>query len=295
MSSHPDRQGTYRLPLRRKCQTWVMSTDEPTLDDGYGQLAQTVAQFLPRSMQLAADANSEMAADNDYLAPHKHLFSQLVQHRLLSVLDHLQLVAAARSDSGDVHAFAQSSLIRSAILGGCTTIWLMTGSAQQRRMNALKLIYKDCDEFRKYLDAGAREPKFGQSLNQFLETAAEMRTRSQAAFDAAQELQPGLLFKAFTTISDTDIVIAAGKALDPAGFDDWDIAVSLERQWRMLSGYVHSYPWATRPDWKELERSADGTVRYQITGDPERILDSAFIAANVAEQALIRFTKLATR
>lgn len=272
-----------------------MSTDEPTLDDGYSQLSQTVAQFLPRTMQLAVDANSEMAADNDYLASHNHMFSQLAQHRLLSVLDHLQLVAAARSDSGDVHAFAQSSLIRSALLGGCTTIWLMTGSAPQRRMNALRLIYKDCVEFSKYLEAGAREPKFQQSRNQFVETAEKMRTRSQAVFDAAHELQPDLHFKAFTTINDTDVVIAAGKALDPTGFDDWDTAISLERQWRMLSGYVHSYPWATRPDWEELERTAEGTARYQITGDPERILDSAFIAANVAQQALIRFTKLATR
>jgi hypothetical protein len=162
-------------------------------------------------------------------------------------------------------------------------------------MNALRLIYKDCVEFGKYLEAGAREPKFEQSRNQFLETAEKMRTRSQAAFDAAHELQPDLHFKAFTTINDTDVVIAAGKALDPNGFDDWDPAVSLERQWRMLSGYVHSYPWATRPDWEELERTAEGTARYQITGDPERILDSAFIAANVAQQALIRFTKLATR
>ncbi|MFW0788059.1 hypothetical protein [Gordonia sp. CPCC 205333] len=51
--------------------------------------------------------------------------------------------------------------------------------------------------------------------------AAESVVHHAREADAAHELQPGLLFRAFT-INDTDVVIAAGNVLDPVGFDGGD-------------------------------------------------------------------------
>lgn len=79
-----------------------MSTDGQILDDGCAHLAQSVAQLLPRTMQLAVEPSVDMDYDDHYLAPHQHLFSQLVQHRLLSAVHHLQLVASKKSISNDL-------------------------------------------------------------------------------------------------------------------------------------------------------------------------------------------------
>lgn len=263
-----------------------------TLNDDYKKLAEKIDEGFEYCMDLEPAPGSALASDDEYLAPHQRMFSELIQFRLLAAFDHLELVVTARSEDGNVHAFAQTSLLRSVITASSTALWLGLGTTEDRRMKALQLIAKDHKEHRAFLNTLKRDP----NAHEPADVEAELQTinaQAKAVFGAARLLDPDLKKNQLEGLTEVAIINGAGKSFNDSEFGKHNPSVLLEAQWRVLSGYVHAYPWASKSIRSVREVRPDEAVVYEFRGDPEFILELSKSCLAVATRAINVYNYLA--
>lgn len=93
------------------------------------------------------------------------------------------------------------------------------------------------------------------------------------------------------TTSDTDMVRVAGAITPALGTGGWNSEIVLLNSWQVLSGYAHARPWSSSLGSNIVVRDPEpnpttGTVTVSAEGDPDRLLDFAFRAILVIENAI---------
>jgi hypothetical protein len=164
-------------------------------------------------------------------------------------------------------------------------------------------MFRDRRSYLAYIDTVRRQP---QPLSD------DDRSASDAEIAALREWQQWIITQAnavcsattpitprdfWRRTSDTRIVETAGGALGPDALGDgWDPALSLLSTWRRLSGYAHATPWSS-VSHRVIHGGPDpvtGQVTVSQTGDPEILLDAAFRAVIVVENAISRYDALSS-
>ncbi|MDV6247236.1 hypothetical protein [Rhodococcus opacus] len=277
--------------------------EQATLREGYKALSARVHSYLGWIQEHDVSPDSDMARDDEFMAPFRRTFRESVTQTLASALDHLRLVGESLERQPEPNPYAPSSLIRTAITGAATSLWLMTGDKEQRRFRALEFNYKDHLSYRHYLVTSREERKFNsQAQHDFDAEIERLDVRCTDLLEVAQQLWlrawpernplTRAVFKSGT--SDTNMVKEAGALIDTTNLDGWDPSIQVARHWMMLSGYAHARPWATAPHKTWGLAQSNGMASVTIQMDPNMLLDSAYTAIQVAEAALNRYKTLST-
>jgi hypothetical protein len=223
-----------------------------------------------------------MAADDKYLNPIYRTFQEGVVQSLLSALDHLRFLVWSLENRDEPYPYGQATLIRTAITGASTALWMLSGStADERRVRALESNFKDLKSYQTWIDTVKAEPK-----NQTLSAADQAKVDAERVeidrrLDWIVQSANTLLVppRPFTRgnfgnrTTDTDLVRTAGAAIPPTAMAGFDPAISLLGTWQSLSGYAHARPWATVPGRVVLD--TDPTANMMTVtqkGDPDTLL-----------------------
>jgi hypothetical protein len=229
----------------------------------------------------------------------------------LSAIDHLRLLAWSLKNREHAYAYAQATLIRTAITGASTALWMLTGAdTDDRRYRSLQFNFSDLRSSLAWMESVAAEP-----LNRQQRTTSEwaqfdsMRAAQRSRLDWIVQQANALLnpptpytlrtFKRSIT-SDTDMVKIAGANVPALATGGWDPALVLLNTWQVLSGYAHARPWAaplasTLRVTDSTPHPITGTIRVSAHGNPEALLNCAFRALVVLEVAVMELGQLATR
>lgn len=173
---------------------------------------------------------------------------------------------------------------------------LSGGTANERRIRALEFYLKDFRSYEAWIDTVRAFPQ-NQNLTadeqaKFDAERVEMERRQDWIVQEANSLlnNPAtpITRRSFANrTSDTDMVKAAGGATSSLGTGGFDPAITLLNTWQATSGYAHARPWSALPG-RELGEVDPTTGMQAVTqrGNPDRLLDAAFRALHVVEQAV---------
>ncbi|MCV7442032.1 hypothetical protein H7K33_07330 [Mycobacterium paraense] len=274
--------------------------DEPPVQQGYEWLENRVSAALETVLGLEVAATSEIAEDDAYLHPIYRTFHQDVVQCLLSALDHLRFLSWSLRNRNEPFPYAQFTLIRTAITGGSTALWMLSGSTRdERRIRALEFSFKDIRSEVAWVDTVRAFPQ-NQDLNgeDHQEWADEMGRRQDWIVEQANSLlnpTTPLTRRSFAKqcTTDTEIVTLAGRALPAGATGSYDPAITLLNTWQTMSGFAHARPWAALPG-REITGTDPVTGWWKVTqkGDPNRLLDAAFRGLPAVEEAVRRLVAL---
>jgi hypothetical protein len=91
------------------------------------------------------------------------------------------------------------------------------------------------------------------------------------------------------------MVTIAGGATPSLGIEGYDPAVTLLNTWQTMSGYAHARPWsALRGRQFGAIDPVTGLQAVVQKGDPDQLLDAAFRALTVIDEALRRLVVLSS-
>lgn len=198
----------------------------------------------------------------------------------------MQLVGETLNAKGKPHAFAESTLIRTAITAASYSLWMLSEhpTERERRFRALQFIFKDCAAYAGYVRTQSQDPAATEAEREEAdEVIGEMRRRQEWIVEQANALTgASQTFKEFRQDlpSDTEIVEQAGTRVLSA--------------WRFLGGYAHGLPWATLGN-QVAQGDPDpetGVVTVSQRGNSEQLLNAAFYTLEGIEKAIWRFRVL---
>lgn len=272
----------------------------PSIEEGYAWLKDQTGNALTRLQSLEASDTAEIFADYMYFKPIYTTFQQGVVQCLLSALDHLRFLAWSLESHEIPFPYAQASLIRTAITGGATAVWMVGGNMVERRSRALEFNFNNLRSHRKWMDTLATEPKNQQHSDEEKAVIDAQRDEIKRRLNWIVQQANTILAPTvpFTTssyssqlTSDTDIVQMAGNCV-PAlrGSAGWDSRVTLWHTWQLLSGYAHARPWSSLYGSKNIVKNATpsktGAIEISLQGDPDKLLDYAFRSLRVVEAGI---------
>ena len=118
-----------------------------TPEDGYGMLGDRVTNGLKNLEAITVEPGSAVADEDAFLKPIDRTFALCTKLPLGSALDHLLLVAETLSSKGQPHAFAESSLVRTAITAASYSLWMLQTDPTTRRARGLQFNFKDFEGY----------------------------------------------------------------------------------------------------------------------------------------------------
>ncbi len=267
----------------------------------YHSLRTRVQRELTETQTIWPSAGSALDADNNYLSQFSASFQELVVTRLFSTFDHLQLVAWTLETMGGL-IFSQFSLLRSALAGAATAHWIVSGEEDKRRMRALRLAYYDLNQEAIFArlqvaDAAMHEPEQSESLRK----ASELIDSAPERLEKIYEEYCRLLAKTgktkmpkldgFGNINETELISEISRAVHALGQYTSDTEV--ERQYRLMSGFVHNCAWAPRTGAKMRTEIGKDRAERQLTGNSKNIYNGAVGAFAIGKRAKARLQELA--
>lgn len=279
-----------------------------THQDGYESLNTRAANAINRLTSIKAADTSALTADDLYLRPIDRTFRQGIDQCLLSALDHLRFLAWSLMNREHPYPYAQATLIRTAITGASTALWMMTApTVGERRLRALQFNFSDLRSNLAWMDTVASEPHHQQrsasEWAQFNAVRAARETRLDRMVQEANTLtnpQTPYTRRTFknSITTDSEMVKAAGAHVPSLATGGWDPALVLVNTWQVLSGYAHARPWASSLGSTIVVTDATpnpltGTISVTARGNPDALLDSAFRALITTEAAISQLEILA--
>lgn len=281
--------------------------DSTPVEEGYEWLSDRAAKAINDLTSIDIGPEAAILADDQFFHPIFRTVSQDVAQCLLSALDHLRFLVWSLKTRDKPYPYAQATLIRTAITGAATALWMVSPTeAIERRCRAMEFMFIDLKSQLTWMDTAAEQPmnryRPAAEWAQFQQMQAEMKRRQEWILQQASTLlSPDTPFtrKTYgrTVTSDSDIVKAAGAITPALGMGGWDPERVLLGSWRVLSGYAHARPWAvalgstivvTDPE----PHPTTGRITVAAEGNPDRLLDMAFRAMVVVETGVRRLEKL---
>jgi hypothetical protein len=262
----------------------AVTEHELTVEEGYENLSNRVASDLKILQAVTVEPGSPVRTEDAFLAPLYRTFELCTKQPLGSALDHLQLVAETLNAKGRPHAFAEATLIRTAITAASYSLWMLEGDDTERRYRALQFNFKDCDGFTGFVWTQSQDPEVTEDYiagapgviddlgqrREWIVNQANMLTETSQSVRQFRDRLP----------SDTAIVERTGTRMLSG--------------WRLLSGYAHGLPWATLGNQVPQGEPHPETriVTVSQVGNPEQLLNAAFYTIEVIERATERFRVL---
>lgn len=273
-----------------------MSNDKGDPKQGCEWLKSRVGTQLETLDALEVAPTSAVAADNAYLHPIYRTFQQAVVECLFTALDHLRFLAWSLENRDEPFPYAQFTVVRTAITAASTASWMLNGiNAVERRARALEFYLKDFKSNASWMDTVKDQPPLQNAsaavLAKFASDRATLETRQDLVVQMANSLlnpQRPFTRRTFDRTSDTEMAKIAGAATPGLGSGGFDPAITLLNTWQTMSCYAHARPWATLPG-KHTSGEVDpvsGMQKVTQKGDPHALLDAAFRALFVVEQAV---------
>jgi hypothetical protein len=273
------------------------------------ELLKKVLTVYGETQKIRPHPGSIMNEDDRYMVQYGSSMQALVVHRLLSVLDHLQLATFTLAQLPRPLVFSQFTLIRSALAGAATSLWIVDPpEIEKRRIRALRLACYDADQYMNFAKAALRDPAITGPEK------ASSRENFQGNIEKMNELRAKIFeeicrylrllgktkmpsFEGVGTVNEISIVQAAGKKLEHLGIVPSDVHVEL--QYRILSGFVHNCLWASQTGATASSEviSRDGaytTTTQSISGNAHNVFNGAVTAFEIVKLAKTRFEELAS-
>jgi hypothetical protein len=173
--------------------------------------------------------------------------------------------------------------------------------ADERRIRALEFYFNDFKSYVSWIDTVKQQPQYqSATAEEQVRTDAErveMVNRQHMSVQMANALldpQTPLTRRTFTRrTSDTQMVTIAGAATPSLGVDGYDPAVTLLNTWQTMSGYAHARPWSAMRgrQFGDID-PVTGMQAVVQNGDPDQLLDAAFRALTVIQEAVRRLVAL---
>jgi hypothetical protein len=235
----------------------------PTLDAWHARLAEIISPV--RSSALALD-------DEDW--PPTPL-SQVALMGLGSARDHLHAVRV-HVEAGQLFPFAQSTLIRAALLGAAQAVWVLAPEDRRSRVERAR-----CVSAEMYSQHG----KFLSVLNTLadgthattLEVADHVRVRGQELAAIRATAGESRRMDATAMIRDTA----------QSAFTTEALVLEVESIWRKTSGAAHGFVWALAgvPDTVQSAPPDElGRAEFAVLGGIDRIINSYMAAFHLASE-----------
>lgn len=274
---------------------------------GYGWLRDRVAKGMADLRPIKPAQRSIAEAEDAYLKPICRTFEQCIKPTLHSALDHLELVAETLNHRPEPHPYAESTLIRTAITGASTALWILApDDTETHRRRGLEFTFRDYDNYLEYLtrarNDGLVTPEGQEPVDKAISGIPV--DRLEWIVERVNELSPQdggrITVKAFRgrphKTNDTSIVQAAAAALDPAPPGGFDAARNLVVAWKYLSGFAHGLSWPAVGNWEVHEQDEEtGKLTVSAKADPDTLLNTGFAALIVVEKAISRWRELCAR
>jgi hypothetical protein len=219
----------------------------------------------------------------------------------LSALDHLRFLVWSLKSRDEPYPYAQATLIRTAITGAATALFVVSGNTPlERRCRAMEVMFKDLKSQLSWMTTAAAEPMNQQRPPTEWAAFETQRTEVQRRQDWIVQQANTLLLPdtPFTrrsygqkTTSDSDMVRAAGAMTPALGTGGWNSELVLLNSWEVLSGYAHARPWSSPLGSNLVVRDPEpdpttGAITVSAEGNPDRLLDFAFRAVLVVENGV---------
>jgi hypothetical protein len=280
-----------------------------TVETGYEWLSERAARSIAQltSIEIAADA--DILADDQFFHPIYRTLSQDVAQCLLSALDHVRFLVWSLKNRDQPYPVAQATLIRTAITGAATALWMVSAPTPvERRCRAMEFMFSDIKSQLAWMNTAAAEPMHQQhpatEWAAFEAQRTELKRRQDWIVQQANAfLVPVNLYTCRTygqrITSDSDMVRSAGAITPALGTGGWNSELVLLNSWQVLSGYAHAGPWAlplgsTLAVTDSEPNPTTGAIKVTAEGNSDRLLDTAFRAILVIENGVGWLNALST-
>jgi hypothetical protein len=199
-----------------------VSDDGTPVEQGYEWLSDRIVNCFER-LDAIQIQESPILLDDQFFHPIHRTMSQDVHQCLLRALDDLRFLVWSLKARQEPYPVAQATLIRTAITGAATALWMISGSTPiKRRCRAMEFMFNDLRSEFNWRTSALTEPMHQQigtqdERAQFEARRAEIDRRLNWIVEQANTLlEPPVLitrkrFKDSTT-SDTEMVQTAGAA-----------------------------------------------------------------------------------
>lgn len=214
---------------------------------------------------------SEMAIDDEDWPPER--LSQVAFMGLGSARDHLHAVRVL-IEARQLFPFAQSTLIRAALVGGAQAVWVLAPAERGTRTARARTVALHMDnEHRKHLEqlrALSEVPHEGTELvyERVVQRLQELEARRTA--DGQR-----------SSLNTTEMVEqAAASAFGTAALTQEVVSI-----WRLTSGTTHGFAWALLGQAGTGQLAAaddDGIAAFGAAGDIQRIANNYLAAFHLA-------------
>jgi hypothetical protein len=201
---------------------------QPSVKTGYEWLNDRAARAIEKLNAIEIAERAPILADDMFFHPIYRTLSQDVVQCLLSALDHLRFLVWSLRSRDKPFPYSQATLIRTAITGGSTALWMVSGTSPvQRRCRAMEFMFNDLKSRLSWMHTTAAEPinqqRPSDELADFERLRVELRRRQDWIVQQANTiLSPGRPFtrKSYDqrTTSDTDVVHTLTHRWQPTHF-----------------------------------------------------------------------------
>jgi len=234
------------------------------IEAGYERLSERTEAAITQLTSIQITSGAVILADDQFFHPIHRTVSQDVAQCLLCALDHLRFLVWSLQSRNEPFPYAQASLMRTAITGAATALWMVSGETPlERRRRAMEFMFNDLRSRLSWMNTVASEPMHQQHPPSAWEAFERLRTELQHRLDwivqqANTLLPPDPPFTRRTygqqTTSDTDIVRAAGAMTPPSGSAVGTLSLSCSTRGRHSA--VTPMRDRGRPHWVATSSSA---------------------------------------
>ncbi|WBP94906.1 hypothetical protein O6072_02630 [Mycolicibacterium neoaurum] len=232
--------------------------------------------------------------DNDDAALDAFSMRELIGAPLRAAIDDLVLAAVSLDKWKAVRGFAHPTLVRSAITGAATAIWIMDPDVTVRRLRALRMSYQIAKAeltFVRGVPENWNGPAAGPTAEQKLDRVRSREKKLQRVVDNAIRL--GFSEREVRDKpTDTMMVEESAKRLPPGSFH-CAADEHLLTEWRLLSGRAHGLIWPIHYSDATVVRSSDARfITAPIAMSLDRMLGSVHNAITLINCAVDHYSEL---
>jgi hypothetical protein len=137
------------------------------VETGYEWLSERTANAITQLTSIDVGPDAVILDDDRFFRPIQRTLSQDVVQCLLSALDHLRALVRGLQSRDKPYPYAQATLIRTAMPGAATALWMASGrTPTERRCRAMEFMFNDLNSQLSWMTTRASEPMISSGQRQ---------------------------------------------------------------------------------------------------------------------------------
>lgn len=201
---------------------------------------------------------------------------------LVAAVDHLALIADLSSNL-TLRPSSMFTVTRAALLAASQTVWVLSGTQDERRLRALSVATDEHKNHRAYINDYANDPFVGEMAPDMVPQLKELAEKLTKKITSLQKIRRGKPYDGQLQAT-TMMQEAARHLADQNDADDW-MRLALGHEWRLASAAAHARAWPMHIRATDREPLPDGGEIRRMSSSLSEFIQSFGAATLMTSEA----------